>query len=99
MACSTAARGLAECAVELPSTRMEISTEGFLERHDINPIDSDVTEIGHGRMVGEHLGESGRGERVSVVSGAVHRPRPDRDQGTVKGRGDLQVDARVADLR
>jgi hypothetical protein len=78
---------------------MEISTGRFLERHDINSVDPDVAEIGHGRMVGEDLGEAGRGERVGVVSGAVHRPRPDRDQGTVEGRGDLQVDARVADLR
>ena len=44
-------------------------------------------------------GEPGRGERVGVVSGAVHRLWPDGDQDTVEGRGDLQVHARVADLR
>jgi hypothetical protein len=42
-------------------------------------------------VLGEDLGQAGRGEGVGIVAGAMNRARSHRDHSTVKGGGNLRV--------
>lgn len=53
------------------------------------PSTPTLVQIGDGRAIGEKVGQTGRGEGVGVVPGAMDRNRSDCNEVAVEGRGDL----------
>lgn len=69
----------------------EVATGESFERHGVDAVDADVAQIGDGRTIGKKVGQTGRGEGVGVVAGAMDRNRSDCNEVAVEGRGDLEV--------
>ena len=84
---------LTEGDIKLGLTEAEVAAREPFEWHRLDSVNADIAQVGHGRKIGEKVGQAGGSEGVRVVSGAMDRYRSDCDECTVESRGYLEIHA------
>jgi hypothetical protein len=90
---------LAQVFVELAPRIVEVLAADALERHDIDPLDSHISEVSDSiRYLSEQQLQAGGLIRVSVMPCTVDRNRPDSGNLAIEISPDLNINSREAHL-